>query len=67
MLHTQPGMRKKQELEQKKRDTESSDAAQKEKQQITQKVALQKQDEELVKKQHKAHAGCLKDWRVSAS
>ena len=36
--------------------TKSSDAAQKEKlkQQIAQKVALQKQDEELVKKQHEA-------------
>ncbi len=55
MLHTQPGMRKKQELEQRKRDKESSDAAQKEKlkQQITQ-VALHKQDEELVKKQHES-------------
>jgi len=59
---------KKQELEQKKRDKESSDAAQKEKekQQMRTEDALQKQDEELVKKQHEAQ-DVLKTGRVSAS
>ena len=48
-MHSQ-AWEKKQELEQEKREKDSADAAQreKEKQQIAQKVALQKQDEELV-------------------
>jgi len=48
--------RKKQELEEKKRAKETADAAHKEKQrqQTAEKVALQEQDEVLVRKQHEA-------------